>query len=80
MISQEVQDAFYMQITTDDVLSSIPHNMEGMEKAKFVFRKEVMATAKDGRYSGVHGILNVLESHFLALIGYTSYNIFQTAD
>ena len=39
-------------MSTEDILSTIPDSLEGIDVIREVFRKELMATAKDGRYSG----------------------------
>jgi len=60
-MSHENLEAFLSTITTDEVMASIPHGIEGIQKAKFVLRKEVMATVKDGRYSGVDDITDAVQ-------------------
>ena len=46
-------EAFIQTITTDDILNSVSHLKKASERTMAMYRKEVMSTLVDGRYSGL---------------------------
>ena len=47
-------------LASENILTSLPENLSGIERIREVFRREVMSTVINGRFSGMYKICQML--------------------